>query len=157
MTMASQEFRTSGKTWLECAVNGPWGKSMQPAAPILEEEIIKQSIECYKLGAAVIHLHAFVDGIEVNDDPDLYERMIKAIKREAPDAIVYPTVPSKVGSENLKPEERYKVAEQLGQRAGVLEWTSVDPGSCSLSKLSVLNSGGYVGSCSRSRDLLFNA
>lgn len=135
-------YKTSGKTWLEVSVNGPWGAALQPNAPIIEEEIVKESVHCHRLGAAIIHLHAFdANGNEVNDDPDRYERMIKAIKRQAPDAIVYPTVPSKAGSELLKPEERYKVAEELGKRPGVLEWTSVDPGSCNLSRQSVVMSG----------------
>jgi uncharacterized protein (DUF849 family) len=104
---------------------------LQPNAPTSDAAIVEESVKAHQLGAAIIHLHAFRDGLE-HHDPEQFERLIKDIKRQAPDAIVYPTVPSKAGSHLLKPEERYRVAEQLGEK-GVLEWTSVDPGSCNLS------------------------
>ena len=39
------------KTWLEVALNGPWGKKAQPGIPISVADIVAQGIECARDGA----------------------------------------------------------------------------------------------------------
>jgi len=125
-------------TWLEVALNGPWGRDTQPLIPITVPEIVEQGIACAKEGAAVIHVHAYdVKTGRQWDDPDIYARIIEGI-REKVDVIVYPTLPF-VGSVDLPtictPEERFAAVEELSRR-GLLEWSVVDPGSCNFALFS---------------------
>ena len=45
-------------TWLEVALNGPWGKTRQSLIPVSVTEIIEQGIICAQEGAAILHVHA---------------------------------------------------------------------------------------------------
>lgn len=115
-------------TWLEVAVNGPWGRERQPRVPIAVEEIVAEAVECAKAGAAIIHLHPYdVATGRQKDDPEITAQIITAIRAQC-DAIVYPAVP--VVHEASAPE-RYAHVEELARR-GLLEWAAVDPGSCNI-------------------------
>jgi len=122
-------------TWIEAAINGPWGKKRQPCAPIEINECIEQGVACAKAGAAVIHVHAFDPERDVqDDDPEVYESIIKGIQAET-DAIVYPTIPpvGLIEEMSMSAEDRYAHQEELGRR-GLLEWSVVDPGSMNFSR-----------------------
>jgi len=125
-------------TWLEVAVNGPWGRDTQPLIPITVDDIVAQGIACAKEGAAIIHVHAYdVTTGRQKDDPDIYARIIEGIRAKV-DVIVYPTLPF-VGSVDLPtictPQERFAAVEELSRR-GLLEWSVVDPGSCNFALFS---------------------
>ena len=118
------------ETWIEAAINGPWGKARQPGSPTTVEECIEQGVACSEAGAAIIHVHAFdPEADEQDDDPDRYARIIDGINDRV-DAIVYPTVPpvGMTGDETVSAEDRYAHHEVLGER-GLLEWSVIDPGS----------------------------
>ncbi len=116
------------KVWIEVALNGSWGRDMQPNVPVTVEEIIADGVACVEAGAAILHLHAMdpLSG-QQNDDPDIYAAIMKGI-RAVTDAIVYPTMPIQ-----LYPgwTDRYQSADELGRR-GLLEWAVVDPGSLNI-------------------------
>lgn len=117
-------------TWIEAAINGPWGKSEQPGSPTTVEECIETGVACAEAGAAIVHVHAFdPEADEQDDDPDVYARIIEGI-RDRVDAVVYPTVPPLgiTGEETSTATERYAHHEALGER-GLLEWSVIDPGS----------------------------
>lgn len=117
-------------TWIEAAINGPWGSERQPGSPTTVVECIEQGVACVEAGAAIVHVHAFdPEADEQNDDPDVYARIIEGIREET-DAVVYPTVPplGLVGEGTGSAEERYAHHEVLGER-GLLEWSVIDPGS----------------------------
>jgi uncharacterized protein (DUF849 family) len=124
-------------TWVEVAVNGPWGRDAQPLIPISPEEVIAEGIACAKEGAAVVHVHPYdAETGRQKDDADIYARIIEGI-REKVDVIVYPTLPF-VGfdvSTALTPEQRFSAVEELSRR-GLLEWSVVDPGSCNFALFS---------------------
>lgn len=117
--------------WLEVAVNGPWTRRHQPLIPITEREIIDESVECVKRGAAIVHVHAYDPATGTQkDDPDIYTRIIEGIRSRV-DAIVYPTVPFAAKSEGPGASplaDRFSHLEVLGRR-GLLEWSVVDLGS----------------------------
>lgn len=72
-------------------INGPQ-KSTAPNSPYSPEEIAEQTVECWKLGASVVHYHA-VDpktGLPSND-VELYAETVRLIKREC-DIITFPTL-----------------------------------------------------------------
>jgi 3-keto-5-aminohexanoate cleavage enzyme len=119
------------KTWLEAALNGPWGRKRQPGVPLAVNEIVEQGIACAKAGAAILHVHAYDESSgRQKDDAELYARIIEGIRSKV-DAIVYPTLPSAGltgAAEAADPGRRYAHVEELAKR-GLIEWTVVDPGS----------------------------
>lgn len=122
-------------TWIEAAINGPWGTERQPGSPIEVDECIEQGVACAEAGAAVIHVHAFDPRRDVqDDDPDIYAEIIEGIQT-ATDAIVYPTIPpvGLIEETSMSAEDRYAHQEELGRR-GLLEWSVVDPGSMNFSR-----------------------
>jgi uncharacterized protein (DUF849 family) len=129
-------------TWIEAAINGPWGKERQPGSPTTVEECIEQGVACSEAGATIVHLHAFDPEADAqDDDPDVYGRIIEGI-RDRTDAIVYPTIPplGMVGDETITAEERYAHHEVLGER-DLLEWSVVDPGSINFTSYEAVENG----------------
>jgi len=123
------------RTWLEVALNGPWGREGQPNAPITAEECIEEGVACVEAGAAIVHVHAYdPETGQQDDDADRYARVIEGI-REQVDAIVYPTLPpaGAPGTPDQTGAERFAHQAELGER-GLLEWGAVDPGSVTLSR-----------------------
>ena len=117
--------------WLEVALNGPWGRELQPKIPITVQEIVADGIACAKEGAAIIHAHAYDAATgRQRDDAGIYRRIIEGI-REQQDVIVYPTLPiagSPDAPEPMPAATRFRAVEELAKR-GLLEWAVVDPGS----------------------------
>ena len=138
---------SSAPTWLEAAINGPWGRDLQPAIPRSEQQIIEEGIRCAEAGAAIIHLHTFDEsGDRQVDEADLYARIIRAIRDET-GAIVYGTLPFHASSAEtpLSAQDRYAAVEALA-RDGVIEWSIVDPGSVNVSSFEGIEAGtpGFV-------------
>jgi uncharacterized protein (DUF849 family) len=129
------------KTWLEAALNGPWGKARQPGIPVRVEDIVAEGIACAREGAAVVHVHAYDEASgRQHDSAELYARIIEGI-RDAVECIVYPTIPF-VRTE-MAAAQRFAAIETLGQR-GLLEWAVVDPGSVNLDGMVYLNPDEHV-------------
>lgn len=129
-------------TWIEAAINGPWGNERQPGSPTAIAECIEQGVACAEAGAAIVHVHAFdAETDEQNDDPDVYAHIIEGI-RDRTDAVVYPTVPplGMVGEGTISAEERYAHHEVLGER-GLLEWSVIDPGSINFTSYEAVEAG----------------
>ena len=129
------------KTWLEVALNGPWGKARQPGIPVRIADIVAEGIACAREGAAIVHVHAYDEASgRQQDSLDLYVRIIEGI-REAVDCIVYPTIP--FARTVIPAAERFAAIEGLGAR-GLLEWAVVDPGSVNLDGMVYLNPDEHV-------------
>ena len=125
----------ANRTWLEVALNGPWGRGRQPGIPVRIEEIVAEGIACAQEGAAIVHVHAYDEASgRQRDDADLYARIIEGIRARA-DCIVYPTIP--FGGEH-SPASRFAAVEGLARR-GLLECAVVDPGSVNLDGFVYLN------------------
>jgi len=126
------------KTWIEAAINGPWGRERQPESPITVEECIEDGVACAEAGAAIIHVHAFdPEADEQDDDPDVYAEIIEGIQEQV-DVIVYPTIPpATFEGEEMSPDERFSHSEELGQR-GLLEWVQNDPGSLNVNQFEAI-------------------
>jgi 3-keto-5-aminohexanoate cleavage enzyme len=134
--------------WLEAALNGPWGRTLQPGMPITVGELVADGTACARAGAAIVHVHAYDERTgRQRDDAETYRRIIEGI-REREDVIVYPTLPV-MGSPDapraMTAPERFKAVEQLAMQ-GLLEWTVVDPGSVDLAHHDRLaaNQEGFV-------------
>jgi 3-keto-5-aminohexanoate cleavage enzyme len=129
------------KTWLEVALNGPWGRERQPRIPLRTEEIVAEGIACAREGAAIVHVHAYDEATgRQHDDADRYTRIIEGI-REQVDCIVYPTIP--FAREAMSAQARFAAIEALALRV-LLEWAVVDPGSVNLDGFVYLNPDGHI-------------
>jgi 3-keto-5-aminohexanoate cleavage enzyme len=113
------------KTWLEVALNGGWGQSLQPLLPIAVDNIIAEGIACVRAGAAIVHFHAYDAVGQPSDDPGIYAAVIEGIRSEV-DAIVYPTIA-------FGGDDRHAFVADLA-RKGLLEWAVLDPGSVNISR-----------------------
>ncbi len=118
------------RTWVEAALNGPWGKRRHPELPVTVAEIIADGIACVEAGAAILHVHAYdhETGRQTNDW-QVYARIIEGIKARV-DAIIYPTIPT-ISDGDEDGVARFSHFDELAKR-GLLEWSAVDPGSVNL-------------------------
>jgi uncharacterized protein (DUF849 family) len=118
-------------TWIEVALNGPWGRERQPGIPISADEVISDGLAAADAGAAIVHIHAYDASTgHQRDEWETYARIIEGIKSKA-EVIVYPTIPL-AGSDYAatNAERRFAHTAELAKR-GLIEWTVVDPGSAS--------------------------
>ena len=134
MAEEEQQEPAGRKTWLEVALNGPWGRERQPRAPITVDDIVNEGIACAKAGAAIVHIHAYDEATgRQSDDWQQIARIIGGI-RQSVDVIVYPTIPF-IGEASspklLGAAARFTHLDELGKR-GLIEWAAIDPGSCNI-------------------------
>ncbi len=131
------------KTWLEVAVNGPWGRRVQAHLPVTVKEIVADALTCIKAGAAIIHFHSYDEATgQQKDDPALYAAIVSGI-REYSDAIVYPTMPADGVADfggGKGDGDRYSALKGLADR-GLCEWGALDPGSMNFANERQLKSG----------------
>jgi 3-keto-5-aminohexanoate cleavage enzyme len=76
-------------------------KKQNPNLPTTPREIIKDHIEAYKAGAAMVHIHVRDENALSTDSPDLYKCIILELKGKCPDIIIdccfaYPFADDKV-------------------------------------------------------------
>lgn len=123
--------------FIEAALNGPWSKSRQPLMPVSADALIAEGIDCARAGAAVIHIHVYDPDTGTQfEDVDAYRRVIEGI-RQVHDVIVYPTLPlSGFGDtgQHFLPETRFAAVAALA-KAGLLEWSVIDPGTTQITAL----------------------
>lgn len=121
----------AGATWIEAALNGPWGRERQPGIPLAVEEIVADGLAAAAAGAAILHLHAYDPATgRQRDDWQTYARVIEGIRARS-DALVYPTIPlagSAYADDARGPAARFAHTEELARR-GLIEVAVVDPGS----------------------------
>jgi hypothetical protein len=130
------ERQLAEQTWIEAALNGPWGRALQPGIPVSPGEIIQEDIAAARAGAAIIHLHAY--GPETgrqNDDAGPHPWIIEGI-RSRTDALVYPMIPlagSGLTGSGGSAAQRFAHVRELARR-GFIHMTVVDPGSVNFSR-----------------------
>ncbi|MEY4466214.1 MAG: hypothetical protein RIR21_7, partial [Pseudomonadota bacterium] len=129
--------------WLEVALNGPWSRQRQPGIPVTADEIVNEALACAAEGASIIHLHAYdpITGRQ-RDDYDIYAPIIERIRSQS-DVICYGTLPFLGDQDALSPltaAQRFSAVEKL-VRAGLVEWSVVDPGSTHIANYDELPHG----------------
>jgi 3-keto-5-aminohexanoate cleavage enzyme len=131
------------KVWLEVALNGNWGRQLQPKIPITIDEMIDEGISCARAGASIIHLHTYdAKSGKPRMDAESFARVSQGIRAKY-DVIVYPTVDSARGSQpelTAVGRQRYASVAALAERE-LIEWTAVDPGSVNLTSDAALAAG----------------
>ena len=128
--------------FIEAALNGPWSQRRQPLMPVTTDALIAEGIDCARAGASVIHIHVYdPDTGQQFENFDAYKEVIEGI-REYEDVIVYPTLPlSGFGKtdQTFSAEARFKTVEKLA-KAGLMEWSVIDPGTTQITELDPTNS-----------------
>jgi 3-keto-5-aminohexanoate cleavage enzyme len=78
---------------------GMQGKEINPNHPESAEEQAKQSHECYKAGASIVHVHARQpeDTSLTSGDPEVYRRVNALIREKCPDIIINNTTGGGLG------------------------------------------------------------
>lgn len=130
----------ANRTWLEVALNGPWGRERQPGIPVRVADIVAEGVACAREGAAIVHVHAYDEASgRQRDDADIYARIIEGIRAQV-DCIVYPTIP--FGGEHTA-QSRFAAIEGLARR-GLLECAVVDPGSVNIDGFVYVNPDEHI-------------
>ena len=123
--------------FIEAALNGPWSQRRQPLMPVTTDALIAEGIDCARAGASVIHIHVYDPNTgQQFENFDAYRAVIEGI-REYEDVIVYPTLPlSGFGKtdQTFTAEARFKTIKKLA-KAGLLEWSVIDPGTTQITEL----------------------
>jgi|JI10StandDraft_1071094.scaffolds.fasta_scaffold575212_2 3-keto-5-aminohexanoate cleavage enzyme len=112
---------------IECALNEQVGKGENPKVPIRVEEIVADGLEAAAAGAAILHFHARDEstGELLHPGTEVYRRILRGIRRENPDVILYPTYGA-----SPSPEERFAhLAELASDPECHLDFATIDPGS----------------------------
>jgi 3-keto-5-aminohexanoate cleavage enzyme len=79
----------SQKLIISAALTGSWPtKAQNPAVPITEEEIAEAAVECWRAGAAIVHLHVRNDQGKVTCDPARYAKARDLIRAAGSDVII---------------------------------------------------------------------
>jgi 3-keto-5-aminohexanoate cleavage enzyme len=94
------------KVWIEAALNGSWGRALQPGIPDTVETIIAEGIACAQAGATIIHVHAY-DGGPQTYDWQVYARIIEGIRNQV-DVPVYPSYPAFITTASCVPAQRWR-------------------------------------------------
>lgn len=128
--------------WLEVALNGAWTRRRQPGMPVTRAQIVEDAVACAEAGAAIVHVHAYdEDSGDPREAYEIYAPVFEDI-RSRTDVICYPTVPMgpRPSADPDEARARYDVVERLA-RAGLIEWSVVDPGSVNLATVDELRAG----------------
>lgn len=130
----------ANRTWLEVALNGPWGLERRPGIPVRVEDIVAQGVACAREGAAIVHVHAYDEASgRQRDDADTYARIIEGVRAQV-DCVVYPTIPFE-GAHTA--QSRFAAVAELARR-GLLECAVVDPGSVNIDNFVYLNPDEHI-------------
>ncbi|WP_041078308.1 3-keto-5-aminohexanoate cleavage enzyme [Thermotoga caldifontis] len=79
-----------------------------PYIPITPEEIAQQTYEAYLAGASIVHLHVRDENGNPTQDPEIFKRTVRLIRKKCPDIIVQV---STGGAVWMTPEERLQSLE----------------------------------------------
>ncbi len=112
---------------IECSLNEQVTKSENPHVPISVDEIVADGLAAAEAGAAILHFHARDEatGALLHPGTEVYRRIIRAIRREHPEVIVYPTYGA-----SPTPEERFAHLAILAADPDCrLDFATIDPGA----------------------------
>jgi len=76
---------------ITCAITGSnAGKEVNPNLPELADEQVEQTLEAYKAGASMVHIHCRnpANPCEMTDDPEVYTELSRRIREKCPDIII---------------------------------------------------------------------
>lgn len=111
---------------LEVAINGMTSKAKNPHAPRTPEEITREALRAFALGASIVHAHNGDIALTGRAAADDYLAAWRPILAELPDALWYPTLTSASGMSG-KLEHIEQIARELS-----VPMCAFDPGSTNI-------------------------
>lgn len=85
----SDALSTGERLIISAALVGSWTtKEQNPALPVTEQEIAQSALECWRAGAAIVHIHVRDDAGKVTCEPARYARVRELIAAAGSDLIV---------------------------------------------------------------------
>jgi 3-keto-5-aminohexanoate cleavage enzyme len=105
-------------------------KNETPYVPLTPKEIIKDTYEAYKLGISVVHVHARDEFGRPTHKKEIFEEIMKGIRKKCPDIIICATTSGRV---NPQVEHRAEVLDLNPEMA------SLTVGSLNFPKASSVN------------------
>ncbi|MAG32731.1 MAG: 3-keto-5-aminohexanoate cleavage protein [Deltaproteobacteria bacterium] len=111
---------------LEAAINGMTSKEKNPNSPREPDEIIRESLLCYELGATIVHAHNGDISLTGRAAADDYLLAWRPIMEARPDALWYPTL---TGAPDMA--GRLEHVERISQSVP-LRMCAFDPGSTNI-------------------------
>lgn len=118
--------RNDGPVILEAAINGMTSKAKNPNAPRTPEEIEREALRCFALGASIVHAHNSDIALTGREAADDYLAAWRPILKELPDALWYPTLTSGMGM-----AAKLEHIEQIAREVPV-PMCAFDPGSTNI-------------------------
>jgi uncharacterized protein (DUF849 family) len=116
------------KLIIEAAINEQAPKDANPHVPYSVQECVEDAIRCADAGAAIVHFHARDPrtGNLLTPGTDVYLAAMRAILRERPEVLLYPT---------YSPRDRFVHVEALATDPEVrLRVATIDPGAVNFSR-----------------------
>jgi 3-keto-5-aminohexanoate cleavage enzyme len=122
---------------ISAALTGSWPtKDHNPALPVTEEEIAESAIECWRAGAAIVHLHVRNELGKVTCEPDRYARARDLIREVGSDVII--NMSTGGGAGQTTDEQRAEPVDLSPEIA------SFDCGSLNFGKTVFVNSPSFL-------------
>ncbi len=87
------------------------GKEANPNLPEQPDEIIQQAIECWRAGAAVVHIHARDERGKATSDVKIFRRIVEGIRAAGCDVVINLTTGGAIAGLSLA--ERIAIVPQL--------------------------------------------
>ena len=83
------------KMMIEAAINELASKRYNPNVPYGPEEVAEDALKCIEAGATIVHFHARhpETGAQLWTDAEVYGEAMAMIRRDRPDALLYPSYP----------------------------------------------------------------
>ena len=83
------------KMMIEAAINELASKKYNPNVPYGPEEVAEDALACIEAGATIVHFHArdADTGAQLWTDATVYSEAMAMIRRDRPDALLYPSYP----------------------------------------------------------------
>lgn len=121
------------KMMIEAAINELASKEDNPNVPYSPEDIARDAVACIEAGATIVHFHARDkdSGAQLWTDEKVYGDAMRLIRKEVPDAILYPSYPG------ARPkEERFSHVVALANDAKAkLDLATLDVGATNNSSI----------------------
>lgn len=112
---------------IECSLNEQVTKAENPHVAIAVDELVADALAAARAGAAILHFHARdpQTGALLHPGTETYRAILRGIRRENRDVLVYPTYGA-----SPTPEERFSHLEALAADPDCgLDFATIDPGA----------------------------
>jgi len=112
---------------IECSLNEQVTKAQNASVPIAKDELVEDALGAASAGASILHFHARDEatGDLLHPGTEFYRDVMRTIRRENPDVLLYPTYGA-----SPTPEERFSHLAALADDEEIrLDFATIDPGA----------------------------